>query len=67
MSDEDTALNELLGLRFWLEHHLKYSVEARTTSGYGPKRESYAVVAIPEWDVRQKLAQINAMFPKAAQ
>jgi len=52
---------ELVAVRNWLAMHLQNHVEHRepklSISVTGT--DGWAVVAIPDWDARQRLAQIN--------
>ena len=53
------ASETLRDIRAWLEFALKYGpVETRGSSDASGHPHSYAVVLIPDWQVKQKLANV---------
>jgi len=51
------------GFALWLRHHLSTNVINRSTGkgGHDGNGNSWSAVAIPEWDVRQKLEAIDTL------
>lgn len=57
----------LAELKAWLQHQLAVNVIHRSTGkgGHDGDGTSWSAVAIPEWDVRQKLDMIDVSLPAA--
>ncbi len=57
MSTEET-LNDL---KLWMQRHLENTHARNNSTGYGQKKgDGFAVVEIPDWEMRQKLGRRGA-------
>lgn len=56
MTTEET-LNDL---KLWMQRHLENTHARNNSTGYGQKKgDGFAVVEIPDWEMRQKLAAVE--------
>lgn len=63
----DDMLAELKALKSWLGHHLEINIVTRSIGkgGHDGDGNSWAAAAIPTWDVRQRVDEIDAAIAKA--
>lgn len=64
LTDKEAALrDELFGIKTWLEYWLGTKCESRQSRDvYGAITNSWCVVPIPDWDVKQKLQSMAGVL-----
>jgi hypothetical protein len=58
---ENNLVSELQDCRAWLQRHLETNIISRRTGngGHDGHGNTWAAVAIPDWDVKQRIEAIN--------
>lgn len=65
MTDNMTTAEVLRDLALWMKRHLgtlHARQNAQSYPDYGAKANGYAVVEVPDWEMRQKLESVEEAF-----